>query len=94
MPRGGARPGAGRKRGSLTQRTRDIAEKSAKAGPLPLEVMLMAMREHVNAGELDAAASIAKDAAPYMHPKLAAIEHSGKDGGPIQILISGDDAKL
>lgn len=26
------------------------------------------------------AAAIAKDAAPYIHPRLAAIEHTGKDG--------------
>ena len=26
----------------------------------------------------------AKYAAPYVHAKLASIEHSGKDGGPIQ----------
>jgi hypothetical protein len=25
----------------------------------------------------------AKDAAPYIHPKLAAIEHTGADGGAI-----------
>lgn len=25
----------------------------------------------------------AKDAAPYLHPRLAAIEHTGKDGGAI-----------
>ena len=25
----------------------------------------------------------AKDAAPYIHPKLAAIEHTGEGGGPI-----------
>jgi len=28
----------------------------------------------------------AKDAAPYMHPRLAAIEHTGADGGPIQLV--------
>lgn len=27
----------------------------------------------------------AKDAAPYMHPRLANVEHSGPDGGPIEI---------
>lgn len=51
----------------------------------PLEVMLKAMTEHANAKEWDAAAGIAKDAAPYMHPRLAAVEHSGKDGGPIEV---------
>lgn len=28
----------------------------------------------------------AKDAAPYMHPRLAAIEHTGASGGPIEIV--------
>ena len=31
-------------------------------------------------GLLHDAAAIAKDAAPYIHPRLAAIEHTGKDG--------------
>ena len=30
-----------------------------------------------------AAAALAKDAAPYMHPRLAAVEQSGPDGGPM-----------
>ncbi len=29
----------------------------------------------------------AKDAAPYMHPRLAAIEHTGAAGGPIEVQI-------
>ncbi len=28
----------------------------------------------------------AKDAAPYVHPRLQAVEHSGKDGGDINIV--------
>jgi hypothetical protein len=27
---------------------------------------------------------MAKAAAPYVHPKLASVQHTGKDGGPIQ----------
>ncbi|WP_461357613.1 hypothetical protein [Bradyrhizobium ottawaense] len=33
-------------------------------------------------------------AAPYVHPKLANVEHAGQDGGPIKIVITGDDAGL
>lgn len=29
------------------------------------------------------AADVAKDAAPYIHPRLAAIEHTGKDGADL-----------
>ncbi len=98
--RGGARPGAGRKKGAATKRTREIADKAAEEGITPLEVMLKAMREFVERAEtmrpddvemvnnkvvtrlslLAEAADVAKDAAPYMHPRLAAIEHTGKDG--------------
>lgn len=34
---------------------------------------------------LDKADEAAKGAAPYTHPRLAAIEHMGKGGGPIEI---------
>jgi hypothetical protein len=37
------------------------------------------------ATSLSAARAAAKDAAPYIHPRLAAIEHTGKDGGPIRV---------
>ncbi len=38
------------------------------------------MREHVQKNDLDRAAAIAKDAAPYMHPRLASMQHSGSVG--------------
>lgn len=93
--RGGARPNAGRKPGSATVRTREIADHAAATGVTPLEVMLMAMGALVEqaqardklpgAGEerlklLIAASGVAKDAAPYIHPRLQAIEHTGPDG--------------
>jgi hypothetical protein len=86
--RGGARPGAGRPKGSLTKRTRAIAEKAIAQGITPLEVMLRAMEEHVKAEPWDDAAAVAKDAAPYVHPKLAAVQHTGPDGGSIVFMIS------
>lgn len=107
--RGGARKGAGRKAGSATQKTREIADKAAAAGITPLEVMLENMEfAHAKAsvllqGIIESGAELpegfdqfkellrfrsiaqecAKDAAPYIHPKLAAIEHTGADGGAI-----------
>lgn len=93
--RGGHRKGAGRPRGAATRRTREIADKASKDGLTPLEVMLKAMREHADNKDWDAAASIAKDAAPYMHAKLASVQHSGPNGGPIQTVdltnVSTDD---
>ncbi len=74
MPKGGVRAGAGRPPGSPNRKTRAIAERVAAEGITPLEVMMKAMRAHYDKGELDQAASIAKDAAPYMHPRLTAVD--------------------
>src|SRR5260370_40921051 len=83
--RGGARPGAGRKPGSLNKRAREIAEKAAAEGITPIEVQPAAMRalwtQANEGGTLDldkaiAASAIAKDAAPYIHPRLASVEAS------------------
>lgn len=120
---GGKRSGSGRHAGSLTVRTRKIAEEAIKDGMSPLEVMLENMRfaHHGAAGCLDVlikshdaspiekfntynemlrlraiAQESAKDAAPYMHPRLAAVEHTGANGGPIETVskIQRDAAVL
>lgn len=80
--RGGSRQGAGRKPGSATKKTREIADKAAAEGITPLEFMLQVMRNA--SGEPRERLSAAVAAAPYMHPKLASIEHTGPDGGAIQ----------
>ena len=52
----------------------------AASGKSPLEVMLLAMEAHLAAGELDEAAAWAKDAAPYLHPKLSTVAPGGGSG--------------
>ena len=71
---GGRRPGAGRKPGSAARKTREIADRAAEEGITPLEVMLKAMRIHADAERWDDAASVAKDAAPYMHARLSSVD--------------------
>lgn len=71
---GGKRQGAGRKLGVATRNTRAFAEAAFHTGITPLQVMIEAMRKHYEAKDLDAAAAIAKDAAPYMHPRLSTVE--------------------
>lgn len=92
--RGGPRKGAGRPRGAATKRTRKIADRESQKGLTPLEVMLKAMREHADKQDWGAAASIAKDAAPYMHAKLASIQHTGRGGGPIQTVTYRKDSSM
>jgi hypothetical protein len=84
--RGGRRPGAGRKPGEPTKKTKalkELAEKAAAEGITPLEVMIQAMREAFDKGGAVAAFPFAKDAAPYMHAKISAVELSGPNGGPV-----------
>jgi hypothetical protein len=80
--RGGGRPGAGRKKGSANKSTLAHKARLAESGLSPLDYMLSVLRSETETAErrMDAA----KAAAPYVHPRLAAIEHGGKDGGPIQ----------
>lgn len=86
MARGGKRPNAGRKPGAVTTKTREIADRAAAEGITPLEVMLEAMRAHYEANRLDEAAEKAKDAAPYIHARLAAVEHAGGKT-PVKMVI-------
>lgn len=74
MPSGGKRPGAGRPPGAATRKTREIADRAASEGLTPLEVMLRAMRDHATAKRWDDAAKVAALAAPYVHPRLAAVD--------------------
>lgn len=98
MARGGKRPGAGRKKNAPNKASALREARIAASGVTPLDVMIQDMRFHydlyqealanrdiANAKiELKEARDAAKDAAPYTHPRLAAIEHMGKGGGPIE----------
>ena len=82
--RGGARAGSGRKPGSANKRTREIADRAAADGITPLEYLLAVMRDDsthedpkIQAGREAHRFQAAVAAAPYIHPRLQAIEHSG-----------------
>lgn len=82
--RGGKRDGSGRPKGARTVRSTKAAQEAIASGrTTPLEVMLKAMDEHFKAQRWDAAATIAKDAAPYMHPKLQSVMHTGDADKPV-----------
>lgn len=72
----------GRQKGTPNKATAAKAEEIAASGVTPLEYMLKIMRDEASDPLMRFEA--AKSAAPYVHPKLAAIEHTGKDGGPIE----------
>ena len=96
---GGKRIGSGRKKGSLskaTQKRADIAIKALDSGITPLDYMLDLMRAPIP-DDVDAEVRVsmtaqrfeaAKACAPYVHPRLAAIEHTGKDGSPLTPVLN------
>lgn len=103
MARGGKRDGAGRPAGSKNRRTeeaaektREITEKAAAAGVMPLEVMLEAMREAHKAGNTALALECAQMAAPYCHPRLGAVQVNGDVNGKfvVQTVHGVDGAKM
>lgn len=71
------RRGPGRPLGSAAKKTREVADLAAERGITPLEVMLEIMQTFKAAGDLTKAAAVAKDAAPYVHARLSAVEVSG-----------------
>lgn len=82
MARGGKRPGAGRKAGSPNKVTAARQRAVEESGLTPLDYMLSVMRDE--SAKPERRDDMAKAAAPYVHPKLSTIEHTGKDGGPIE----------
>lgn len=84
MARGGNRPGAGRKRGSPNKASAERQKKVAATGDTPLDYMLKVMRD--KKADPSRRDDMAKAAAPYVHPKLASMQHTGRNGGPIQTM--------
>ena len=70
-PRGLPKTG-GRQKGIANKRTRDIADAAMAQGLTPLEYMLNVLRDETV--EPERRDEMAKAAAPYLHPRLAAIE--------------------
>lgn len=77
--RGGARPGAGRKKGSVSEAkviggkvSGRVAKSLAATNATPLEIMARVMAGDVTVTEMQFEA--AKAAAPYIHPKLSAVQ--------------------
>jgi hypothetical protein len=75
----------GRRRGvpnkTTANRRKEIAN-AGLAGLTPLDYMLSLLRDESNPTETRFEA--AKAAAPYVHPKLANVQHSGDQENPLQ----------
>lgn len=68
MALGGKREGAGRKKGAVNKKTKEVQEKAKEYGITPLEFMLQTLNNSSHPHDVRAAA--ARDAAPYVHSKM------------------------
>lgn len=91
MAHGGKREGAGKPKGAVHKRNKQIAEQAIAGRMTPLEVMLDAMYDAQARGDKAEAATYAKDAAPYCHAKLQATTISGDAKNPV--VVTSMDAK-
>lgn len=82
MARGGSRPGAGRKIGQANKINAQAKREALKSGITPLQYMLGVMRN--SRADTKRRDDMAKAAAPFCHTR--AIEHTGKDRGPISVV--------
>lgn len=79
---GGRRPGAGRKPGKVGAAKRALAEMAKEHGPAALAVLAKEMHDADTASARISAATAILDRAYGKPPQ--ALEHTGKDGGPIK----------
>lgn len=93
MNHGGARPGAGRKKGGVNRVTAEAIERAKESGEMPLDFLLRIMRD--DGADEAKRIDCAKAAAQYLHPKLNSVELLGDPDNPLEMitrieLVDGD----
>lgn len=86
MAKGGLRPGAGRKPGVPNKRTAAKVAEVEASGLTPLDYLLTVLRDE--ALDREARVDAAKAAAPYVHARLAAVEHSTDPENPMGVTFT------
>lgn len=85
----GRKPGTpksgGRKAGTPNKASAQREAEVRASGLTPLDYMLSVLRDETQEPERRMWA--AEKAAPYVHPKLASVEHKGEGGGPMVLEI-------
>lgn len=82
---GGARKGAGKPKGAVSKFNDESRAKAAAGGLMPLDYLLGLLRDDTKPQELRI--DVAKAAAPYLHARLAAVEHSQDDDKPFKLVV-------
>lgn len=83
MAHGGRREGAGRRKGTPNKASLARQEQVEATGYTPLDYMLQVMRDKkASQSRRD---QMARAAAPYVHPKLAAMPLAGNGDSPMDV---------
>ncbi len=82
----------GRKKGSRNKRPRELIERIEASGLVPLDYLLKILRDEKQPQEVRM--EMAKAAAPFVHPRLAAVKVSGDKDAPLFDLSSLTDSEL
>ena len=82
----------GRQKGTPNKATAKLVEEVRATGETPLEYKLRVMRDPTV--DHDRRDKMAIAAAPFIHPKLAAIDHTGQVDAAIALDIKIDDVEV
>ena len=83
--RGGRRKGAGRKVGSVSNTTAQVAKEAMSKNITPIEVLLDLMVKAHKRGDEDQAGKWADKAAPYCHPRLSSVDSTGDNNVTVNL---------
>lgn len=78
----------GRQKGTPNRASQTRQIEIAASGETPLDYMLRVMRDQTQ--DHDRRDEMAKAVAPYVHPKLATVEHGGNEDSPIRLVVEWD----
>lgn len=89
---GGKRKGAGRPKGTILEKTKLRLQRTEQAinsmEISPLEVMLRTMKAAYEEGNITLACQLARDAAPYVHPKLQPVDAKGSSAQDVNLNLT------
>ncbi len=67
---------------------KEIALKALEDDVTPLDAMLIAMKDALARKAYHDAAQYGSWAAPYVHPRLASVQHSGDASEPLRLVVA------
>ena len=76
----------GRQKGTPNRVTSDMRQAIAESGETPLDYMIRVMRDETT--EPSRRDDMARAAAPYLHPRLSAVDLTSKDSSPVIPVIN------